>query len=278
MAEKEIKKLREYFKKRKDVVMAFVFGSFAKGRQMKESDVDVAVYFKSEQENFKKEDEIWSDINKIIQNKEVHLVCLNNAPATLISDVFKTGIPLVIKDKKLYWELYLYKTLEAEDFVRFAEEYFEIAKKAKSLTSEQKTRLLEKWQFLNNEMKELKIFEELSFGDYTENKNKRRNIERWAENIINVSIDIAKILLASEKKDMPKTYEEALLKFGILASLNQQEAEKFSKFANLRNLLAHEYLDILYKRIQVFIKEFPPLYQKIYPFLEKYLKNNKKDL
>ena len=40
------KKLKDYFEKRDDVVMAFLFGSFAKGQEIYDSDVDVAVYFK----------------------------------------------------------------------------------------------------------------------------------------------------------------------------------------------------------------------------------------
>lgn len=271
MKKDKIKKLKEYFKKREDVLMAFVFGSFAKGRQMKESDFDIAVYFESKPENFEKEDEIWSDINKIIKDKEVHVVCLNEAPATLISEVLKTGIPLAIKNQKLYWELYLEKSSEAEDFTRFAEEYFEISQKAKSLTSEQKTKILERRRFLNDRLNEIKYFKNFSFEDYQKDIHKKRDVEKWAQDIVNVNIDIAKIILASEKKDMPKGYQEALFYFGFLAGLTEEESKKYSKFANLRNILAHEYLDILFKRIQDLIQNFPPLYERISVFLDKYL-------
>ena len=36
--------LKEYFEKRDDVLMAFLFGSYAKATTHKESDVDIAVY------------------------------------------------------------------------------------------------------------------------------------------------------------------------------------------------------------------------------------------
>lgn len=77
--------------------------------------------------------------------------------------------------------------------------------------------------------------------------------------------------MASEEKLMPKGYKEALRDFGFLIDFNEEEAKKFSDFAELRNILAHEYLDILYKRIQNFVKEFPPFYQRMSEFLEKYL-------
>jgi predicted nucleotidyltransferase len=40
-----IEKLKKYFKQRKDIAFAFLYGSQAKGGADKLSDVDVAVYF-----------------------------------------------------------------------------------------------------------------------------------------------------------------------------------------------------------------------------------------
>lgn len=37
--------LKEYFKKRKDVAFAFLFGSQARGTATKLSDIDIAIYF-----------------------------------------------------------------------------------------------------------------------------------------------------------------------------------------------------------------------------------------
>lgn len=261
---KNLKALKKYFQSQPAVILAFIFGSFSKGLETEESDFDLAVYLKG-----KEEDKIWFEVTKIV-GKEVDLVCLNEAPASLVSNILKTGIPLVIKDQGLYWDLYLQASSEAEDFAQFAKDYFRIYQRAKSLIPEEKTRLLERTQFLESELKERKQFEKLTFEEYRDDKTKRRNIERWVENIINATIDIAKIILASEEKRMPKTYSEALFDFGILAGLTKKESEKFSKLANLRNILAHEYLDILYEKIQNFLKESPGLYRKILRFLVKY--------
>ncbi|MEW6684876.1 MAG: HepT-like ribonuclease domain-containing protein [Candidatus Edwardsbacteria bacterium] len=274
-----IKLLKDYFSKRPDVLMAFIFGSYAKGHQMQESDFDVAVYLRGRRRSIEgdeeiddeKESEIWFDVVNIVK-KDVDLICLNNAPASLVSQVIKTAIPLIIKDKKLYWEIYLKASLETEDFLKFAVDFWKIKKRAKSLTKEEKSRLLVRIDFWEGQIEELFRFRNLTFKEYQEDIDKRRIIERWAENIINATIDIAKIILASEKKSMPRTYEEALQNFGIFAGLTEKEAKRLSRFANLRNILAHEYLDILYHKIQNFIKEIPTLYKKISNFLEKYLK------
>jgi len=261
-----IENLKKYFKKEPSIILAFLFGSFAKGFETEESDFDIAVYLK----DTKKENEIWSKSTEIIK-REIDLVCLNETSATLVSNVFKTGVPLAIKDRDLYWNLYLEKSLESEDFLEFSKDFFKIYKKAKSLIPEEKNRILERLQFLDSELKEIREFKKLTFKEYEENKTKRRNIERWTENIINATIDIAKIILASEKKRMPKTYAEALFNFGIFAGLTEEEANKLSSFSNLRNILAYEYLDILYQKIQNFIKESQKLYKEIFGFLGKYL-------
>jgi len=45
-SEEKIKALKDYFARRNDVSMAFVFGSRAKNSAVKISDWDIAVYFK----------------------------------------------------------------------------------------------------------------------------------------------------------------------------------------------------------------------------------------
>jgi len=44
--QKKIEQLKEYFKKKDSVILAFVFGSISKGNQRSFSDWDIAVYFK----------------------------------------------------------------------------------------------------------------------------------------------------------------------------------------------------------------------------------------
>jgi len=117
----KIERLKSYFEKNENVLLAFIFGSKARGAEGEDSDLDIGVYLRNKTE----EDEIWRGISGIFE-REIDMVVLNDAPATLISNVFKTGIPLVIKDRTLYWNLYLSKSLEAEDFLQFAESYWKI--------------------------------------------------------------------------------------------------------------------------------------------------------
>ena len=262
----KIEKLKRYFEEKENVLLAFIFGSSARGVEGEDSDLDIGVYLKNRTE----EDEIWCEISKIVE-LEIDLVVLNDAPATLVSNAFKTGIPFVIKDRKLYWNLYLAKSLEAEDFLEFAESYWRIYSRSASLIPEDKVRLLERIQFLESEYQEMGEFNALTFEEYRQDKAKRRNIERWTENVINATIDIAKIVLAAEKREMPRTYEQALSDFGIFIELEVKEAGELSTFARLRNILAHEYLDVTYERIKKFIVASPSIYEKMFKFLSKYI-------
>ena len=265
--EKELNLLRNYFQRKPEVVLAFLFGSISKEREIEESDVDIAVYLK---ENGNQPDNIRSEITTLA-NREVDLINMKEAPATLVSNILKTSIPLTIKDRNLYWDIYLEKSLEAEDFCHFLEDFRSIYQKSKSLIPEEKARLLERVQFLENEFEDIEELNNLKFKEYHDDKVKRRNIERWTENILNATIDIAKIVLASERKKMPKTYEQALFNFILLTGADEKEVKEFSHFSTLRNILTPEYLDILYQRIQDFISKAPHFYTKIFAFLETYL-------
>lgn len=265
-----IQKLKHYFEEEPNVLLAFLFGSSVKGRETEESDVDIALFLKDK----KGKSRIWSKVSTLLE-KEIDLILLQEAPATLVSAIFKTGIPLKVKDKKLYWNLYLEKSMEGEDFANFADSYWDIYLRSRSLIPEDKARLLERLQFLEQELSEIDKFKNITFQEYQEVRPKRREIERWVENIINAIIDIAKIFLASEKKDMPKTYEDALRDFALIAGLKEKETLSFSQFARLRNILAHEYLGVLYGEIRNFIEGFPLLYEKISKFLTQYLKNKR---
>lgn len=271
--------LKEYFTKKPEVLFAFLFGSLVTGRKTEDSDIDIAVYFKpfrrglefQEERNYPGEKEMWSDLVDILETDNVDLVVLNRAAPNLAYNILKTGLPLTLKDKGLYLDFYLTVSKEAEDFSGFMEDYLETKTSARSLSQEARARLIQRLDYLLTYLPEKDKFFKLDFDTYSSNPDQRRNIERWAENIANATIDIAKIILACEKKEMPKTYKAALLDFGFFFELNEKEAREFSGVANLRNILAHEYLDILYKRIRDFLMDILPLYERLINFLKNYV-------
>ena len=255
-----IEALSLYFTKHPDVLMAFVFGSRAKNTARPTSDWDVAVYFKPMQYaelgtaiSYPEEQKIWLDIQNTLE-AEVDMLVLNRARPSLVFSVLNSGTPLVIKDRKLYMRLLLKTHYEAVDFWRFVRDFWHIRERSRSLSAEDTSLLIEHLTFLENEFADFKKFQDMNWQEYQEDRDRRRNIERWIENLIMTSLDIAKIILASEKKEVPQTYAETLRTFASLY-LNPALADRFAMFAELRNIIAHEYLDIRWARITNFLKE-----------------------
>lgn len=128
-----VARLRGYFEESEEVVMAFLFGSWAKGSERSDSDVDVAVYFHPkdglmEWENpaahYESEGEIWSDLERML-GRDVGLLVLNRAAPTVAESALR-GIPIVVKDRGLYLDFLVRVTYEAIDFRHWMEDYWRL--------------------------------------------------------------------------------------------------------------------------------------------------------
>ncbi|HHV56759.1 MAG TPA: nucleotidyltransferase domain-containing protein [Firmicutes bacterium] len=108
--------LRDYFRTRQDVALAFLFGSVAKGKATKRSDVDVAVYF-STPYDVQKLRKLSGELENLL-HKDVDLIVLNDANPSLAWSALR-GIPLRIADRGFYLEYMLDVSREAEDFREF---------------------------------------------------------------------------------------------------------------------------------------------------------------
>ena len=113
--------------------MSFVFGSFIKGREHEESDVDIAIYLKPEQNMleieepiyYKTEDEIWGDLERILQ-REVDLIILNRAPVTICDMAVREGKPILIKDRKIFLRYMVAVSSLAVEYREFVKSYWKL--------------------------------------------------------------------------------------------------------------------------------------------------------
>lgn len=116
-----IKILKDYFKKRKEVAFAFLFGSAQRENLRKESDVDIAVYFYPEkdieweafQKRYKEELIIGLELERLLK-KEIDLIVLNRASALFADEILREGIPIIIKDRGIFMDFLCIITDEAE--------------------------------------------------------------------------------------------------------------------------------------------------------------------
>jgi uncharacterized protein YutE (UPF0331/DUF86 family)/predicted nucleotidyltransferase len=269
----KIKVLREYFLSRPDISMVFAFGSCAVGRDISESDFDLGIYFAPKSKDleweediqYPQEDEIWRAAEKIV-HREVDLVILNRASAGLCWSAVKQGTVVIIKDENLYWRWFNRISFDAIDFQQTVDDWMLIKQRSASLSAIDRQRLLKLIDFMERELADKNHFNTITWQIYQNDSDKRRNLERWVENIVNCSIDMAKILLASEKNPLPDTYKEILHSLALLPDFSETIAEKLSEFAKLRNILAHEYLDMRFNRIEKFLQEFDNIYPKFLDF------------
>ena len=78
-----IPKALTYLQSMPDIIFAYLFGSFGKGKHFPLSDVDIAVYLKEPSDVPEKKMEILGTLIDILQTDEIDLVVLNSAPLPL---------------------------------------------------------------------------------------------------------------------------------------------------------------------------------------------------
>ena len=268
-------RLAAFFANRRDIAFAALFGSAAVGRQTAESDVDIAVYFFSTpvaegrrfieieetQAIFPGEYDLWAACEDIV-GRNVDLVVLNRAPATVGAAALLTGRLLAVNDQTLYRRYFNLVTLEAEDFRDFVEDYVAVKKRSRSLSDMDRERLHRIVEFLRGELAESDQYQGLSPETYRTDGLLRRASERWVENLVNASIDLAKIVVASKGRPVAQTYR------GVLESLDDISHFKglgrpLAENARVRNALAHEYLDLRYTQVSRAANDAVGLYTRL---------------
>jgi len=273
-----IKKLNNYFERHKDISFAYLFGSTVSGNTHSESDIDIGVYFvpktkeleyesNVEHEN---EDKIWLDLEKIT-GKKTDMVVLNRAPVTLFYSVLQNGQKIFARDENLLSRLYLSISLSAEDFRYFVSDFLKIRERSNSLNEIDRDRLSRMTVFLEKELEDFEKFKKIDQIVYMSDTDIKRNLERWVENIVNSSIDMAKIILASEIKQIPETYRLIIENLGVVDGFDQSVATALSGFSKMRNILAHEYLDIRFAQIKKFLDESEESYKYLVDFVKKFI-------
>jgi uncharacterized protein YutE (UPF0331/DUF86 family) len=196
---------------------------------------------------------------------------LNRASSPVAFEALRTGVSLLVKDPELYWDYLSRVSFDAMDFFDTVDEYWAIRERSLSLSRTDRQRLMRHVSFLEKELKEKGYFERLDWSAYENDGHKRRDVERWVENIVNCSIDIAKIILASDKKEIPDSYKGMLGHLGLYDGLGESVASALAANAGLRNILAHEYLDMRFRQIRRFIDGAEKLYESLLVFVRGFL-------
>jgi uncharacterized protein YutE (UPF0331/DUF86 family) len=140
------------------------------------------------------------------------------------------------------------------------------------MKEEIKERLIKHLRFLEEEIRDYPYFKELTWEDYRMDNIKRRNIERWIENLVNSSIDLSKLIITAEEILLPETYREMVLSLSLIEGFDKEGIKKISQWVKLRNIVAHEYLDIRWSSINGFASKSEPFYTGFAKSVSSYIK------
>ncbi len=132
-------------------------------------------------------------------------------------------------------------------------------------------KLLRHLRFFESELGDSDRFARLTKADYLGDNDRRRSIERWAENVINSVIDLAKIALTIERIPIGDSYREIVESLGEVKEFSGLDMRQIASWTRLRNILAHEYLDVRWRSLETFIIDAPPRSTQFLECAKKYL-------
>lgn len=121
------------------------------------------------------------------------------------------------------------------------------------LTDEQAVSVIRRLRFMATELADIQAYAQMDQHQYQGDRKSRRDLERIIENLINATLDIAKILSAGEDLEVPETYRQAFIQLGEAGIIEQELAFALAEKARTRNILAHQYLDIKWPMIKDFL-------------------------
>jgi len=241
------------------ISFAFLFGSAVTGRLRSDSDIDVAVYGDSSgrleiesDRTIRDEPDIQLALERAT-NRNVVLLVLNRAPATVCAAALLSGHSVLVRDGSLLSRYFLAVTTVAMDFRQTEQEFRAIRSRSRSLSELDRARLARVLDFIEEEMEDRDKFLQMVLAQYQSDRDLRRNIDRWAEMLINAAIDIGKIVLGAEHRSVPQTYGQILADLGTVQGFAEVGGQ-LKQLAGLRNLLAHEYLDLRFGHVQEFVR------------------------
>ena len=242
------------------LTFAVLFGSAAAGRMRPDSDIDVAVYgaaggrLEIEQDReIDRETELQIALERATQ-RNVELLILNRAPATVCAAALTTGRIVLMRDREFYTRYLLAVTSAATDFLQTEGDYRAIRGRSRSLSPVDRSRLERIVDFIDTELEDRQRFRGITQRRYRSDRDLRRNIERWVETLINAAIDIGKVVLSASGRPLPYTCGQLLADLETLPGFTGLSG-RLQPLAAVRNLMAHEYLDLRFGRVARFVDE-----------------------
>ncbi len=95
-----ITRLTDFFGKKSEGLLVFLFGSATSGKMAEGSDIDIGILFEYQPDVYEI-NELKSELNTILK-RDIDIAVLNSASPILKMQVLKNGVLAFAKDKKIY--------------------------------------------------------------------------------------------------------------------------------------------------------------------------------
>ena len=127
-------------------------------------------------------------------------------------------------------------------------------------------------QYVRLELNDAALYRNPDVKRYSADGHYRRGMERWIENLVNASIDIAKIVLTSERAAVSQTYRGQMEQLGHVPGFVTVSMD-LAHNTRIRNALAHEYLDLRYAEVKAGVETAVKVYRGLVDLVEKWMEH-----
>ncbi|OGG17352.1 hypothetical protein A3D78_04015 [Candidatus Gottesmanbacteria bacterium RIFCSPHIGHO2_02_FULL_39_14] len=119
-------KIRDYFKKKREVAAVYLYGSFARGEEKRESDIDLAVLFRNQKDDrLALRLEYTDDLEKILK-KKVEIQDLNSCRVDFAYRVLEEGNLFYSANEQIRIKFEVNTMNVYFDFKPLFDEYYEV--------------------------------------------------------------------------------------------------------------------------------------------------------
>ena len=111
--------IKDFLLKEKEIEFAYLYGSYAVNKETPLSDIDIAVYQKSDKPAYDfrmTEFKIESSLIRILPGYKFDVRSLNDAPIIIIGKILNEGKVLFFKDEKFYYDYLVNNRLRYMDY------------------------------------------------------------------------------------------------------------------------------------------------------------------
>jgi uncharacterized protein YutE (UPF0331/DUF86 family)/predicted nucleotidyltransferase len=241
-----VKKVREVLMADERVLVAYLFGSTAKGLRQPISDIDVAVLV--EGDGLRVQAELLALLAKALKvpEEKVDIVDLRRAPIHLKHRVLSEGIMLIDRGPG--------EQLLREVIERYPEANESLQRALRSWPPEDPhidPAIIQKRvdEVLRIAALIRERYSPRSLDDILSDPEKTLALERALERLTEAMADTCRHVVSAKRLGLIDTQAEYPLRIAEQGQMDRELSEKIAELIRLRNILAHTYLDVDYSRL-----------------------------